>query len=289
MIPPNFYKIIKDFVTDLFGTFPELKNNAILSAIESKSTDEAVVEYATVYDFVLKSIPAYFMNILHENDDMFKEDCLLLPDVNFKLLWNEEISDKTKTILWKYLKLILFVVMGQVNPDQNISTMFQDATVQTKMKDAIDDIKTFFENKGGDAPDTSDFQNTLESMMSGKIGSLAKEIAEGTIGSEPQEEMLKNMLNNPTKMFDLMNNVGDTISNKIKSGQLKESELLEEASEMMKHMKDMPGMKQFEQMFKQFGNMNVKATQGNLDQKIKKAKTKERLRAKLDKRAEEKK
>lgn len=126
-------------------------------------------------------------------------------------------------------------------------------------------------------------------MMSGKIGSLAKEIAEGTIGSEPQEEMLKNMLNNPTKMFDLMNNVGDTISNKIKSGQLKESELLEEASEMMKHMKDMPGMKQFEQMFKQFGNMNVKATQGNLDQKIKKAKTKERLRAKLDKRAEEKK
>lgn len=149
MIPPNFYKIIKDFVTDLFGTFPELKNNAILSAIESKSTDEAVVEYATVYDFVLKSIPAYFMNILHENDDMFKEDCLLLPDVNFKLLWNEEISDKTKTILWKYLKLILFVVMGQVNPDQNISTMFQDATVQTKMKDAIDDIKTFFENKGG--------------------------------------------------------------------------------------------------------------------------------------------
>ena len=111
-------------------------------------------------------------------------------------------------------------------------------------------------------------------MMDGKIGSLAKEIAEETVGTDPQEDIIKDMMSDPTKMFKLMNNVGDKISNKIKSGQLKESELIEEATEMLKHMKNMPGMKQFESMFNQFGTPN-------LNQHLKKAKTKDRLRAKL--------
>ena len=89
-------------------------------------------------------------------------------------------------------------------------------------------------------------------------------------------------MSDPSKMFSLMNNVGDKITNKIKSGQLKESELIEEATEMLKHMKDMPGMKQFENMFKQFGN------QPNLNEHLKKAKTKDRLRSKLAKRNETK-
>ena len=269
MIPENFYKIMKDFILDLFGTFPELTQNKMLVDISMDVQDNVV------YDHIMKVIPGHLLPILNENESMFTEDCFLLPEVNFKTLWNDQITDKTKKIIWKYLKLILFVVMGS-----DMTDLFKNENMQDKMKDTIQEIKDFFESK--DVPDTSDIHKHLESMMDGKIGSLAKEIAEETVGSDPQEEIIKNMMSDPSKMFSLMNNVGDKITNKIKSGQLKESELIEEATEMLKHMKDMPGMKQFENMFKQFGN------QPNLNEHLKKAKTKDRLRSKLAKRIEKK-
>jgi hypothetical protein len=46
-------------------------------------------------------------------------------------------------------------------------------------------------------------------------------------------------------------------------------------------MKDMPGMKQFETMFKQFGKMDTGAMQTKMDQNMKKAKNRERLKEKL--------
>lgn len=260
---------MKDFILDLFGTFPELTQNKMLVDI---STD---VQDSLVYDHIMKVIPGHLLPILNEDETMFTEDCFLLPEVNFKTLWNDQITDKTKKIIWKYLKLILFVVMGS-----DMTDLFKNEDMQDKMKDTIQEIKDFFESK--DVPDTSDIHKHLESMMDGKIGSLAKEIAEETVGSDPQEEIIKSMMSDPSKMFSLMNNVGDKITNKIKSGQLKESELIEEATEMLKHMKDMPGMKQFENMFKQFGN------QANLNEHLKKAKTKDRLRSKLAKRNETK-
>jgi hypothetical protein len=78
-----------------------------------------------------------------------------------------------------------------------------------------------------------------------------------------------------------MHTVGDKIEKKIKSGDVKESELIAEASEMLQKMKDMPGMKQFETMFKQFGKMDTGAMQTKMDQNMKKAKNRERLKEKL--------
>ena len=36
------------------------------------------------------------------------KNCLFLPGIDFAILWKENISDKTKTTIWKYLQLILF-------------------------------------------------------------------------------------------------------------------------------------------------------------------------------------
>ena len=43
-------------------------------------------------------------------------------------------------------------------------------------------------------------------------------------------------------MMDLVKNVGSKLDNKIKSGDIKESELMQEATELMSKMKDMPGI-----------------------------------------------
>ena len=66
----------------------------------------------------------------------------------------------------------------------------------------------------------------------------------------------------------------------------KESELVEEAAEMMDKIKNMPGMDKMESLFKnmsgnQGGKMNMGAMKSHLDNNLKTAKMKERMQKKL--------
>jgi hypothetical protein len=137
------------------------------------------------------------------------------------------------------------------------------------MKEAMENMKTMFEGKEG-------IEKELEGMMGGKIGALAKEIAEETIG---KEDDFKEMMKNPSSLFSLASTIGEKIDKKIKSGDLKESELIEEAAMMFQKIKGMPGMSQFESMFQ--GKMNTTGMKNKMDQQLKKAKMKERLQQKL--------
>ena len=96
-----------------------------------------------------------------------------------------------------------------------------------------------------------------------------------------KEEDFKNMMKDPSSLFSLASTIGDKIDKKIKSGDLKESELIEEAAMMFQKIKGMPGMSQFEAMFQ--GKMNTSGMKNKMDQQLKKAKMKERLQQKLAK------
>ena len=259
MIPPNFTKIMKDFVVDLWITFPELKTNVALIGIQEGNPE---VEQK-VFETVIATFPLCTMEILQEKETIFTEPRFFLPEIDFSVLWNDSITENTKKIIWKYLKLILFTILGHI--DTPLS--------EEKIRESMDGIK---EMMGGG------MEKELEQMMGGKIGSLAKEIAEETISAED----LPNLMKNPSSLFNLTSTIGEKIEQKIKSGQLKESELLEEAALMMDKMKDMPGMKQFQEMF---GKMDMSGMKNKMDQQQKKSKVKERLQNKLKKKKEEKK
>jgi hypothetical protein len=269
MIPVAFYKSIKDFITDLCGTFPELKDNADLFAIFSSDVADAEDSYQRVFDATLASFPIHIVPILKEHESMFATECILFAGVDFKPLWNENISEKTKNIIWKYLKLNLLIVLDHINIGEEFANVLKDIDLHK----SIDEIKNLFDK------DVPDIHSHLDGMMNGKLGSLAKEIAHETVGDDAED--FQNMMKDPSKLFSLMHTVGDKIEKKIKSGDVKESELIAEASEMLQKMKDMPGMKQFETMFKQFGKMDTGAMQTKMDQNMKKAKNRERLKEKL--------
>jgi spore coat protein CotH len=83
----------------------------------------------------------------------------------------------------------------------------------------------------------------------------------------------------------LVKNVGDKLDTKIKSGELKESELITEATDIMNKMKNMPGMGNIQSILSKMGmngKANTAAMEANLNQKMKMAKTKERIRAKAE-------
>jgi hypothetical protein len=285
------YKVIKDFTADLLTTFPELKDNAVLGRVQGG--EEAAMEEVRAH--LLTQLPPQFLHIISENPVLFETECFIFPGVDFHTLWKEELSEKTRATIWKYLKLLLIMVTMKAEKGafEGVDfNMFQQPEMKAKMEEAMKDVHEFFTNPEK-MPSADDLNEHLKGLMDGKIGALAKEITEDCMGGNTPES-LQGMLKDPSKMMGLVTKVGDTIEKKIKSGDIKESELLAEAQEMLDKMKSMPGMGQFGQMFSKMaggGKVDLKGMQTKLDQQMKGAKNKERLREKLAKRqeAEEKK
>ena len=76
---------------------------------------------------------------------------MFYPNVDFKDLWSEDISDKTKEIIWKYIQLILFaVVTNETTADSfgDTTKLFEainEDEFKTKIEETMEQMKTFFE------------------------------------------------------------------------------------------------------------------------------------------------
>lgn len=313
-------KVLQDLVRDLLLTFPELDGNldarlqVVASKEESERADKAVsslVEYfKTVY-------PERFFDILYQNEEMFDNEEInvsFLPGVDFRVIWRENISQSTKETLWKYLQLILFSIVSNVDNGESFgdtAKLFEAINqdeFKNKLEETMEGMKGMFENMGekgdgeksninlGDMPNAEDIHSHVEKMMGGKLGKLAKEIAEDTArdlnidmeNATSVSDVFKNLMKNPTKLMGMVKNVGSKLDEKLKSGDIKESELLQEASEMMKNMRDMPGFENIQEMLGKMGagtggKINTGAMQAQMQRNIKLAQQKERLRSQVGK------
>jgi hypothetical protein len=69
-------------------------------------------------------------------------------------------------------------------------------------------------------------------------------------------ETIQKLMKNPAKLMGLVKNVGAKLDTKMKSGEIKENELLEEAGQLLQKMKNvpgMPGMGNLQELFSKMG------------------------------------
>ena len=306
----DFGKVMRDFLRDLTTTFPEISGsiNADLAAIRDNE-EGAEESIKKIKESCAANFPQRFFDILYQNADMFEDEepVMLLPGVDFRPLWKENISDSTRETMWKYLQLILFTVVSDVSDSSSFgdtAKLFEaidEGEFKTKLEDTIKQMESVFEGTGtatdasgvnvGDLPDPSVIHERVAGMMGGKLGKLAKEIAEETaqemnINLEAKDgasvqDVFQKLFKNPTKLMGLVKKVGGKLDDKIKSGEIKESELMAEASDMLSQMKDMPGMANIQQMIGKMGKgkMNMGAMQAQLDRNMRTAQMKERMRS----------
>ena len=157
-------------------------------------------------------------------------------------------------------------------------------------------------------PNPEAIHEHISKLLNGKIGALAKEIAEETakdfdLGIDMENAENINMSNvfqklfkNPGKLMNMVKNVGKKLDDKFKKGDIKESELMKEASDLLSNMKNMPGMGDLSSMLGKMGmsglgglaglggkggKINMGALQSHLQQNMKNAKMKERMQSKL--------
>jgi hypothetical protein len=287
-VPDKFIQFYQEFTNDLYTTFPELKE------VPLGTTEE-------VYAYCLDLYPKVFFDVLYENETFFDVPRFMLPGIDFKILMEDAtITEKTKKTIWKYLQLILFAVLEQVENKESFgdtSKLFEaihQEDLHKKIMETMGEMKDLFTPQEGISgentfEDPEKIKSHLEGLMDGKIGSLAKEIAmEATkeLGDvEDKDEFMKQLMKNPTKIMDLVKNIGTTLETKIKKGDLKESELLEEAAEIMKKMTLLPGMKEMMSKMGMGGKMDFKGMSNKIQENIKLTKTKERLQRKREERA----
>jgi hypothetical protein len=334
--PDEFYKIINDFIIDILITFPEY--SGIVSRWWNNLDDEDTKKKETlvVFRHCIKVFPERFFDILYKNVELFSEESEynteFLPGIVFKQLWNLNISDNTKETIWKYLQLILFSVIGTVHNRSELGDtaklfeVIDEEELKKKLEETLEGMQNIFntnkpfENTSENTsenytdasfnginmenmPNAEQLHEHINSMMEGKLGKLALELAEETAedlnlnmdDTGDAKDVFQKLFKNPGKMMNMVKNIGNKIDAKLKSGEIKESELMEEGMELLNKMKNMPGMGDMQKMFSQMGipglgkgaKVNMGAMEAQLNKNMKMAKMKERLKAKQEQKQEE--
>ena len=370
----EFYRVMREFLPDLMTTFPELKEGVhpgLIEILRENYADEACEE---VFKHSQRVLLARFFDILYQIDDIFTAgtdasgaeiDTEFIPGIVFKGLWRENISEQTRTVIWKYLQLLLFSIVNETNNGASFGDSLRlfEAMDPDQLRDKLEEViggmeqvfkeieKTNGDEEGEgegdgeghghgdstasgagagagvdedtdethapfgmpkmDLPNPDQIHEHIRKMMGGKLGALAHEIAEETAkeldlkmdDAKSVQDVFKRLLRNPGKLMEMVKSVGTKIEGRLKSGDIKESELMREASEMMSSMKSMPGMKDIQKMMQSVGmtmpgaakamagatggggssgKINLGAMKSVLNQNIKRAQMMERMQKRLD-------
>lgn len=356
-IPEEFTKVIKDFVTDIQNSFPEfcpliskwwksIKDFEYIENLEERETKYLEAQSKSIqllHRFCTKKFPPRFFDLLYQNEEIFQEDSEadteFLPHIHFKTLWTLDISQKTRDTIWKYLQLILFSVIGNLENKESFggdtSKLFEainNDDFKSKLEETLQQIQGLFEKGSSEKeeeeeetskddekddqkddqkdekssssstkfPNADQLHDHISGMMNGKLGQLAKEIAEETADSFNLDmdntgdikDVFQKLLKNPTKLMGLVKNVGDKLDSKMKSGEIKESELMAEATDIFNRMKNTPGMggmDDIQSMLSKMGlgGMGGKLNKGAMEAQLKRnmnmAQMKERMKANIGK------
>ena len=275
----SFLSTISHFVDDLLITFPEHTN--ILgkwSSIEIQNRSEN--ESTELFDHCSTTYPPFFFDILNKNHEIFHtvvnndmRDVEFLPGMNFKLLFDcPDITESTKESIWNYLQIVLFSVIGSVK-DKNafgsdaagLFANMDDGSMLSKLSECIQ--AAFSKQSEGEdtnpspeqeskpeMPNPEDMHKHLKGLFDGKIGSLAKELAEeiandlqGFLGDDfkdvkSTQDILKKIMKNPSKITNLFKIISDKLQSRMKSGDISEEELMKESQELMSKFKGFEGL-----------------------------------------------
>jgi hypothetical protein len=320
-VPQEFYKIINDFVNDISTTFPEYR--LILCKWWTNEESNKDVELLNVFQHCIRVFPERFFDILYKNDEIFDDKSEVgtefLPGIVFKQLWKSDISDTTRETIWKYLQLILFSILGSVKDSSDFgdsAKLFEainEDELKSKLEETLENMQNLFDLSDNtfmtelndtsginmeNLPNADELHEHIHNMMGGKLGKLAMELAEETANElnldvdndADAKTVFQKLFKNPGKLMNMVKNISNKIDTKLKSGEIKESELMEEGMELLNKMKSMPGMGNMQQLFSQMGlnglgkggKLNVNAMESHLKRNIRTAKMKERMQNKLE-------
>ena len=271
-IPMEFAGLMTDFINDITITFPEYK--PIISkwwGFDSYTGSQLM----SLFVHCLTIYPARFADIIYKSDTIFNDASTIntdfLPGISFKyLMMCDNVSEKTRVTVWKYLQTIVLCVVGSIDTKdmtKEMKTIFDsidEDTFREKLCDTVADIQNMFEagttastnsegasSEGASSEGATDFSKSMDELVGGKLGALAKDLLGDTMGNisdsdfsdtDNPADIIKKLCEKDGGLMNMANSVTQKLHSKIESGEYNHAELLQEATGVLQNMKDMPGM-----------------------------------------------
>ena len=159
-------------------------------------------------------------------------------------------------------------------------------------------------------PNPDDIHSHLKGLFGGKLGSLAEELMEEltddlqeSLGLNPEEfennsnpaDVLKKLMRRPDKLMSLVKKIQNKFQSKMDTGDLSQDDIMKEAGDMLRKMKEMGGnSKQMNEMFQNmaksmggsFGK-DMKVDTNRLNRMMKSQDIKDRIRSNLERKKQE--
>ena len=164
----KFKLCITDFTLDLSVTFPEFEHQ--WKQWQNPELPES--EWEKLLAFCKEKYPVRFFDLLYKNEEIFsmvkdvdeddddeepEADVEFLPGVDFMRLYHcPGVSETTKDSIWKYLQMILFLVMKTLRSSSafgEVEDLFEgvDAdSLQEQMKKTLEGLSEFFQKASGE-------------------------------------------------------------------------------------------------------------------------------------------
>ena len=290
----EFRSSICDFAKDLMHTFPEhsvMLKKWTIPETSDKDYQNLFDYCAKIYPERFFDILNQDVNIFGEESVL---NVSFFPGLNFKTIYNcDGLTDKTRETIWKYLQVILLILVKSMKTKMNFGQAMDEfdkidvSELQGQLESTMTNISKFFEefekgeegDKDGEEkeegdkeegdkeegedkekkpkrklPDMDEMREQLQFMFDGKIGKLAKELADdmsgdlaNTFGSDFENinstaDVLSNLMKNPEKMGSIVKTVKDKLTSKMESGDINKEDLVTEATEMMSKMQGLGEM-----------------------------------------------
>jgi hypothetical protein len=217
----------------------------------------------------------------------------------FEGIGEEELQAKlSETIegLTNFFKGMKSAEGGSEGFEKAFEEMFEE------MKSTGEESTSEEEETKNDMPSADDLHNHIKGLFDGKIGKLAKELAEelsddvmnmfddGTgrpsTESATTADILKKMMKSPKKIMELVKKIGTKLDDKMKTGDVSQEEIMKEVGELMTKMKGSGQGKDFEKMMKTMmkgmGLGDAGLNMGKMSEMVSKSSHKERMLAKLE-------
>jgi hypothetical protein len=303
-VEDQLFSLFSDFIRDLSKTYPEIKSclyrnyeGCLLEGDKSLSDQPKLEKFLTL-------IGEHEKLITDKNLEFFDLEVEFLEEISFKILWEKNISNKTRESIWKYLQTFQIIninlrssqqlkdALSQIGTDTEVKVDRKTAKDLNKLKKLSSSVKE--EVKG----EESELDQMLGPLMDSGIGDIAKEVAKtmdiekmfGSIdeNSNPMELMAQMM--NPEKMGSIFQNINSVMEQKMDSGELTKEGLKGEAEGMMGSLGENP---MFKNMMEGLGpTMDMSSnSQGDINsqpvQELTKEEKQKKLRDKINEKKEE--
>ena len=258
----NRNKLFKSMVNDIIKVFPEYTKRlldyykeTLRINNENNNNDEKLIEF-------IKNVNEISDYIVEDDFSIFETDPILLQNVSFKLIWNSNISEDTKSKVWKYLQTFCILSLNDKSNEKIIDVIksiesnekvkdkktLKDIKKLKKLNESIendtaldklldDKVKLAERNDKNEKPGLSGMKEMEDMFQNTGIGKIAKDIT--------SELNIEDMIENGGGIEDIfkgenMGNIIQSISKKISSENLQSGELVNEATNICSSMESNP-------------------------------------------------